>query len=55
MARAEAPRTLQATVDSQPPDKQKRKSYTRETKLKVIEFGTQHGFLLLNMIGACAY
>ena len=41
MARAEAPRTLQASVDSQPPDKHKRKSYTRETKLKVIEFGTQ--------------
>ena len=38
MARVEAPRTLQATVDSQPPDKQKRKS---ETKLKVIEIGTQ--------------
>ena len=40
MACAEAHRTLQATLDSQPTDncKQKRKSYTRETKLKVIEF-----------------
>ena len=41
MARAEASCTLQATVDSQPPDKLKRKNYTRETKLKVIDFGTQ--------------
>ena len=38
MARAEAPRILQATLDDQPPDKQTRNSYTRETKLKVIEF-----------------
>ena len=37
---AEAHHTLQATLDSQSTDncKQKRKSYTRETKLKVIEF-----------------
>ena len=38
MARAAEPTgTLQATLDGQSPGKPKRKSYTRETKLKVVE------------------
>ena len=38
MSDTEAPRTVQTTLDGQPPDKRRRKSYTRETKLKVVEF-----------------